>query len=127
MVQYNCGQGYENTVLAMETELSIGAGIVMIQELFIGTWEINEMAFNSYWLQAEKKEIRVMTVVQKDFTDKIMIEHRTDLINHLYVTLLEIRKLDPRSKKPTRKTQIINVYDNRVGRGYMWDGGISYT
>lgn len=44
-----------------------------------------------------------MTAVRKEFTNKIFVEHRTDLINHPYVMLLEIRKLDPRSKKPGRK------------------------
>lgn len=54
--------------------------------------------------------------VQKELTDKIVVEHRTDLINHPYIIRLEIRKLDSRSKKPARKTRIVNIYDNRVGR-----------
>lgn len=45
--------------------LSIGAGIVMLQESFIGTREINHMAFNLYWPQVERKEIKVMTAVRK--------------------------------------------------------------
>ena len=45
-------------------------------------------------------------------------------INHPYFMLLEIRELDPRSKRPGRKTRVVNVYDNRVGRGCTWDGGI---
>lgn len=32
VVQHNYGQGYESTVMVMETALSLGAGIVMIQE-----------------------------------------------------------------------------------------------
>ena len=35
VVQYNCGQGYESMVMALETALSIKAGIVMLQEPFI--------------------------------------------------------------------------------------------
>ena len=30
VVQHNCGQGYESTIMALETALSIGAGIVMV-------------------------------------------------------------------------------------------------
>ncbi len=97
----------------------------MLQEPFIGTREISHSAFNFYWPQAERKKIRVMTAIQKELTDKIVIEHRTDLINHPYVILLEIRELDSRSKKPGRKTRGVNVYDNRVGRGCTWEGGIS--
>ncbi len=125
VVQHNCGQGYESTIMALEMALSIGAGMVMLQEPFIGTREISHSAFNFYWPQAERKEIRVMTAIRKELTDKIVIEHRTDLINHPYVMLLAIRKLDPRSKKPRRKTRAVNVYDNRVGRGCTWEGGIS--
>lgn len=66
-----------------------------------------------------------MTAIRKELTDKIVIEHRTDLINHPYVMLLEICELDPRSKKPGRKTRAVNVYDNRVGRGCTWEGGTS--
>lgn len=127
VVQHNCGQGYESTIMTLETALSIGAGIVMLQETFIGIREISHSAFNLYWPQAKRKEIRLMTAVQKELMDKIVVEHRNDLINHSYVMLLEIRELDPRSKKPGRKTWVINVYDNRVGRGCTWNGGISRT
>lgn len=48
VVQHNCGQGYESTIMALETALSIGAGIVMLQEPFIGTREISHSAFNFY-------------------------------------------------------------------------------
>ena len=56
--------------------------------------------------------------------DKIMVDHKTDLVNYLYFMLLEIKELDPRSKRPGRKTRVVNAYDNRVGRGCTWDGGI---
>lgn len=125
VVQHICGQGYESTIMALETALSIGAGMVMLQGPFIGTREISHSAFNFYWLQAERKEIKAMMAIQKELTDKIVIEHRTDLINHPYVMLLEICELDPRSKKPGRKTRVVNIYDNRVGRSCTWEGGIS--
>ena len=31
----NCGRGYESTIAALETALSIGAGMVCLQEPFI--------------------------------------------------------------------------------------------
>ena len=36
LVQHNCGQGYKSIVIALETGLSVEAGIVLIQEPFIG-------------------------------------------------------------------------------------------
>lgn len=75
--------------------------------------------------QKEKeKNIKVMTAVKKDLIDKVMVDHRTDLIDHPYFMLLDVRKLDLQSKIPGRKTRVINVYDNWVRRKCTWDGGI---
>ena len=117
VVQHNCGQGYESTIMALETGLTVEAGIFMIQEPFISNREISHSGFNFYWPQGERKNIRVMIAVKKDLAGKIVVDHRTDLIDHPYFMLLEIQELDPRSKRPERKTRVVNVYDNRVGRG----------
>ena len=104
VVQHNCGRGYESTVMALETALDIGAGIALLQEPFIGNRELAHSAFNFYWPQADKAAIRVVTVVRKDLLDKIVVEHRTDLVNHPYFVFLEIRDLDKQTKRPGRKT-----------------------
>lgn len=49
VVQHNCKQEYESTVIALKTALSVGAGIVIVQELFIGNREISYSGFNFYW------------------------------------------------------------------------------
>ncbi len=105
----------------METALSVKAGIVMVQEPFIGNREIFHGEFNFYCPQGERKNIRVMTAVRKN----LVVDHRTDLVNHLYFMLLKLQKLDLRSKRPRRKTRVVNAYDNRMGRGYTWDGRIN--
>ena len=122
IIQHNCGRGYESTVMALETALSIKAGMVMLQEPFIGNREISHSAFNFYWPQGDRSEIRVVTAIRKDLMDKLVVENRTDLVNHPYFILLEIRELDQRSKKPGRKTRALTVYDNRVGQGCTWSG-----
>lgn len=35
-----------------------------------------------------------MTVIKKDQIDKIVIENKTDLVNHLYFIFLKNRELD---------------------------------
>lgn len=102
------------------------ADIVILHEPFIGTYDISHMAFNLNWLQAKMQEIKIIMVVQNKLTNKIVVEYRMDLINHLYVMLFEIRKLDPRSIKPARKKQVVNVYHNQIERVCTWDGSISY-
>ena len=73
----------------MEIALSEKASIIMIQEQFIGNQEIFYSGFNFYWLQGEKKNIRIITGMKKNLVDKIVIDYRTDLINHLYFMLLK--------------------------------------
>ena len=41
LVQHNCGQGYKSTMMALETALSVEAGIVIIQKPFFGNREIS--------------------------------------------------------------------------------------
>lgn len=123
IVQHNCGRGYESTITTLETALSIGAGIVMLQEPFIGSREICHSAFNFYWPQTgQRNEMRVMTTIKKDVMNKAVIDHRTDLVNHPYFMVFEMREIDLRSKKPGKKTRIVNVYNNRVGQGCTWEG-----
>lgn len=86
--------------------------MVLLQESFIGTQEINHSAFNFYWPQTERKKIRVLMIIQKTLTNKMGIEHKTDFINYFHVMLLEICKLDPSLKKSGRKTRAVNIYNN---------------
>lgn len=84
----------------------------------ISNWEICHSKFNFYCLPKERKEIRVVTAVRKDLRDKIMVDYRTDFIHHQYFILFEICKLNFQLIKPGRKTEVVNVNDNQVERGY---------
>lgn len=44
--------------------------------------------------------------------DKFVLDHKKNFINHLYFMLPEIQELDPQLKKPGKKIQVINIYDN---------------
>lgn len=101
--------------MALKTTLSIGVGLLMLQELFIEHREMSHSVFNFYWPQGRRTEIRVMMAVKKDLLDKIILKHRTDLVTHPYFILLEIWNLDQQSKRLERKTQVFNIYDNQVG------------
>lgn len=95
VIQHNCRQRYKNIVIVLETPISIKVGIVMVQKLCIGSWEICHSRFNFYWPPKEKKEIWVMTAVRKNLGDKIMVDYRTDFIHYPYFMLFEICKLNP--------------------------------
>lgn len=68
-----------------------------------------------------------MTAMRKKLIDKIVIDHKTDLLNHSYFMLLEIWRLNLQQKRPERKIQVVNIYDNWGERSYIQDGGIYYT
>lgn len=36
--------------------------------------------------------------------------------------VLDIKELHPQSGKSLRKTRVVNLYDNKVGRGQLWEG-----
>lgn len=104
VVQHNYGQGYQSIVMALKTELSIKAGIIMVRNLLISNQEIYHSRFNFYWPQDDRKNIKVMMAIRKNLMDKIVINHRTDLGNHLYFILLEIRELNLQFERPEKKS-----------------------
>lgn len=63
-------------------------------KLFISTCKINYNIFNLYWSQAKRKEIKIMSVIYKNLTIKIVLKYRTNFINQSHVILQEIHKLD---------------------------------
>lgn len=105
--------------------LSIGAWLICLQEPFLGNKNIAHSALNFYRLGGVRSEARVLTAVKKDLVNKITVENRSDLVDHPYFLALDIRDIDRQLNKPTRRTRVINVYDNRVGQGCTWVGHTS--
>lgn len=104
VIKHNCEPRYKSTMIALEIALDIQAGIILLQEPFIGNWKLVYSAFNFYWLQRDKTAIRVMMVVKKDLLNKIVIEYKTDLVNYSYFIFFEIQDLNQQLKWPERKT-----------------------
>lgn len=65
-----------------------------------------------------------MTIIKKDFLNKIIIVYKTDLINHIYFIFFNIQNLDQQLKQPERKTYIFNAYKERVEQVYTQIGNI---
>lgn len=80
--------------MALEITLSIEAGIVILQKFFIGNQEFCYSIYNFFQLQENKTEIRVMIVVRRDLLNKIVMEYKINLVNHLYFIFYKIQKLD---------------------------------
>lgn len=60
--------------------------------------------------------------VRKDILYNVIIDNGTDLVSHLYYSILDIKEFHSLTKKVVRKTKIVILYDNKVNRGQVWDG-----
>ena len=69
--------------------------------------------------------MQVLIAVRKDILNKVIIENQTDLVSHPYYIILNIRELNPVSGKYWRKTRVINLYDNKIDNGCVWQGSSS--
>lgn len=48
IIQHKYGRGYESIIMALEIIRNIGAGIIILQQPFIGGWELSHSALNLY-------------------------------------------------------------------------------
>ena len=58
-------------------------------------------------------------VVRKDILNKVIIDNRTDLVSHPYCSILDIKELHQLTRKVLSKTRVVNLYNNKVGRGQI--------
>lgn len=118
MVQQNCGKGYERNISALEVGLGLNASVVYIQKSFMENRNISHAEFNLYWPfgTENRKDIRVLMAVKKDILSKIVIKNRTNLVDHPYCIVLDVREFHQKSGKFLKTTRIVNLYDNKIGQ-----------
>ena len=73
VIQYNCGQRYKNTIALLETALSVGAGIVRLQESFIWRKSIVYAIFSFYGIRRLRTKARVLMAMKEEFIGKIIV------------------------------------------------------
>lgn len=52
--------------------------------------------------------------------NRIIVEARTDIINHLNIQALDVWKLEERGRMKKRRIKIVNVYDNHFQVHLVW-------
>lgn len=65
--------------------------------------------------------MRDLTTVRKDILYNVTIDNGTDLVSHLYCSILDIKEFHSLTKKVVRKTKIVNLYDKKVDKEHVWD------
>ena len=123
LVQNNCGKGYEATITALQNAIDLGAGIVCIQEPFIGKRDLQHNAFVIMWPEGERKDARVLTAVRRDILNRVVVDNKSDLGSHPYIMIVDVRRNDPINRELGRRTRIVNIYDQNLGRGCTYLGG----
>ncbi len=127
VVQQNCEKGYECTISVLKTGLGLEASVVCIQEPFLGNQSLAHVGFNLYSPSRtdNRKDMRVLIAVRKDILNKVIVKNRTNLVSHPYCIVLDIRELNSVSGEYSRKTRVVNLYDNKIGNGCVWQGSSS--
>jgi ribonuclease HI len=121
VVQHNCRKTYPVTIAALEAGLELEVGLVCLQEPYIKR-EFRHGGYQIFWPEAGlHKTRRVATAIRRDLFSRVIVEPRTDLVNHPYFLVLDIWELD-RAGEKNRRTRVINCYDNWLGAGCCWQG-----
>jgi len=128
IIQHNCRKSSAITIAALETGIKRNAAFICLQEPYIKQIFISYSGYTLYWPETGKQnEKRVSIAVKRDIMAQVIIEARTDLINHPYALVLDIWDIQPVTKTKKRRTRLINVYDNRIGLGTCYKGDAERT
>jgi hypothetical protein len=121
VLQHDCRKTYAVTIAALEAGLELGVDLACLQEPYI-YMELQHRGYQIYWPEAGiRKDHRVAVAIRRDLLNKVMVEARTDLLNHPYLMMMDVWELG-RNRERIRQIRIINCYDNWLGPGYCWQG-----
>ncbi|POS88401.1 hypothetical protein EPUL_000062 [Erysiphe pulchra] len=91
-------------------------------ELYLGGKGMIHPAYDFQFSNVgELRQQRAAVGVRRDLGERIVVETRSDLVDHPYIQAIDIWELDSQQKKK-RKTRLVNVYDNWVGEGQVFCG-----
>jgi hypothetical protein len=115
VIQHNCRKEHAIIITVLETGLALKAEIICLQEPYIGINNITHGGYTILWPETGPKDKkRVLIAIRKDLQNNLIIESKTDLINHPYALTLDIWDIHHIIRKKIRRTRLINVYDNII-------------
>ena len=116
VLQHNCARTSAVVHTALEAALEAGAEIACLQEPPVGKHDISHPGFLFYWPEGPREHARVVTAVRRDIVINVVIEARTDLVNHPYFIAVDI-------VEQGRRTRVVNCYDSWLGASHTYAGG----
>ena len=122
LIQLNCQHNYAVCQATFQVGVEIEADFICLQEPYVGMRGMSHPAYDFVMGNAgETRQQRVAFGIKKDIRANVIVETRSDLVDHPYIQIIDIWELDLCGNK-SRKTRIINLYDDWVGDGYQWRG-----
>lgn len=111
LLQHNCRKTYAVTVAALEAGLELGVGLACLQEPYVDM-EFRHGGYQMDWPEAGSlRARRVAIAIRRDLLDKVIVEARTDLLDHPYFMVMDVWELN-RAREKVRRTQTVDRYDN---------------
>jgi len=102
LLEHNCRKTYAVTIAVLEAALELGVGTACLQEPYIDM-EFRHGGYQIYWPEAtslrESRDQRVAVAIQRDLVDKIIMEARTDLLDHPYFMVMDVWELNRAQEK----------------------------
>lgn len=91
IVQHNCQRNYAVCRATFQVGVDIGAEILCLQEPYLGGKGMAHPAYEfRFGYKSEYRQERVAIGVKKDLGVRIIVEYRSDLIEHSYIQVIGI-------------------------------------
>ena len=118
ILQVNCARALITCQAALEAALEMGAGLVCLQEPYLGKWcqKFTHGVFQIRWpelLQEDQQQTQVTLTIRRDLLEKYVWEEQTDLVQHSHIQVLNIWELTDKKEKQ-RRTRVVNIYDQNI-------------
>lgn len=107
---------------SFQVGVEIGAEIIYLQESYIGAESLIHPAYEFRLSKIGELRQQQFTVdIKMDIAERIIVESRSDIIDHPYIQVMDVQELDS-IKKKKKRTRTANLYDNGVRENLIWHG-----
>lgn len=93
-----------------------------IQELYVGESILAHLAYNiRRGTVGKRKEQSGAIRITVSTRERLIMEARIDIIDHPYITVLNVWEQEKEGGKRKRRTRVANIYDNNLSANQVWN------
>lgn len=121
ILQLKRNHSHDIYIAVFERAKKVDADLVCLQEPYVGRGVTSHPAYEIRWgMIGERKQQQVVIEILVTPQNRIIVEARTDIINHSYIQALNIWELEERRGKKKSSMGVLNVYDNHLQTDQAW-------